>query len=182
MLYLPADTRGSSLDAEDILVQPDAWGVPVKAEDLVKGGVDLPGEKEGRLLVECGAALANSSYAWMEHCQWQWCSGPSHGETGLAMYIRGAGQRWVDPGQAPALCYRVRLQGGDYVIWIRAMMWGDDTCHFTIGLDEARALPPGDTLPDLLGSVSGDTPMSRSGSGSRSGRLHWGQESIPCGS
>lgn len=136
VLYLPADTRGSSLDAEDILVQPDAWGVPVKAEDLVKGGVDLPGEKEGRLLVECGAALANSSYAWMEHCQWQWCSGPSHGETGLAMYIRGAGQRWVDPGQAPALCYRVRLQGGDYVIWIRAMMWGDDTCHFTIGLDD----------------------------------------------
>lgn len=22
------------------------------------------------------------------------------------------------------------------MIWIRAMMWGDDTCHFTIGLDD----------------------------------------------
>lgn len=98
--------------------------------------MDLPGEKEGRLLVECGSALAGSPFAWMENRQWQWCNSPSHGETGLAMYIRGAGQRWVDPGQAPALCYRVRLQGGDYVIWIRALMWGDDTCHFTIGLDD----------------------------------------------
>ncbi|MCI9438006.1 MAG: hypothetical protein HFH85_12695 [Lachnospiraceae bacterium] len=135
VLYLPENPRGGTLDAEDIMVQPSAWGKPVKAEELVESGRSLPGEKDGRLLIECGAALADTAFARMENYRWQWCASPSHGETGLALYIREYGKHWTDAADAPALRYLFRVQGGNYNIWIRAMMWGDDTCHFTIGLD-----------------------------------------------
>ena len=135
VLYLPEPPRGGTLDGEDIMVQPPAWGEPVRAEELAESGRCLFEEREGSLLIECGSALLNTPFARMENDRWQWCTSPSHGETGLALYIRDPKKRWTDPAQAPALRYRFRIQGGDCRIWIRAMMWGDDTSHFTIGLD-----------------------------------------------
>lgn len=137
VLYLPKNPLGGALDAEDIVIQPSVWGKPVRAEELVESGRYLFEERAGKLLIECGTALADTPFAGMENYRWQWCVSPSHGETGLAMYIRHPGKRWSDAADAPALRYRFRVQGGNYDIWIRAMMLGDDTSHFTIGLDEA---------------------------------------------
>ncbi len=136
--YLPRNPQGDSLAMEDIVVQPACWGRPVKGEELVELGRDISEEKDGGgMLIECASALAESLYARTGSGLWKWCTSPSHGETGLAMYIRQAKRTWTEE-EAPSLHYRIRVQGGEYRIWVRAMMWGDDTSHFTVCLDGER--------------------------------------------
>ncbi len=133
--YLPDRSHGDGLAMEDIIIQPSSWGKAVSAEELVGQGMDIFREQDGRLFIECAAALAESPYAYTKNRKWQWCNSPSHGETGLAVYIRQKDGKWESGQDAPGLRYRVKLQGGSYAVWVRAMMWGDDTSHFTILLD-----------------------------------------------
>lgn len=135
--YLPVKPLGDSLAMEDIVIQPVCWGSPVKGEALVEMGGGIFKEAEGKLLIECASALAQSPYARTEGGPWKWCGAPSHGETGLALYIRQAKRTWTEE-EAPALRYRIRVKGGAYHIWVRVMMWGDDTSHFALELDGER--------------------------------------------
>lgn len=135
--YLPEKSVGDSLAMEDIVIQPSCWGSPVEGDALVESGRSIFEECQGRILIECASALAQSPYARTENGLWKWCGSPSHGETGIAMYVRQARRTWPEE-TAPALRYRIRTQEGCYCIWIRVMMWGDDTSHFTLELDGQR--------------------------------------------
>lgn len=135
VIYLPPAAGGDCLAAEDILIQPEAFGEPIDARRIVESGRTIAAEEGGAVKLEAAAVLAQSPFAHTENADWQYCNSPSHGETGLAMYIREAGLRWNADAGAPALCYRLRVTGGRYRIWIRMLMWGSDTSHFTIGID-----------------------------------------------
>ena len=137
--FLPGTPEGDSLTMEDIVFQPLRHGTQIPAWEIVERGRFPFKEREGIIRIETAAALLQSRNAYTLNGVWHWCNSPSHGESGLAMYIRKEGGRW-EPERAPSLCYRIEAEGGDYQIWIRALMWGEDTSHFTIGID-GRVIP-----------------------------------------
>lgn len=140
VFYLPIEAVGDTLTMEDVAVIPCEWGKPVTPSSLVEAGNAVQQEMDGIVSFDAAAALAESEYAYTTNGLWQYCNSPSYGETGLAMYIRKEGLSRKDVDEAPTLNYRVNVKGGDYRIWIRAHMWGTDTSHFTISLDE-KAVP-----------------------------------------
>lgn len=133
--YLPKTPAGDSLTMEDIVLQPLCRGMQVPAKEIVESGKLPVKEKNGGIRIETASALLQNQNAYTRNGNWHWCNSPSHGESGLAMYIRQEAGRWEPDESAPSLCYRIETEGGDYQIWIRAYMWGEDTSHFTIGID-----------------------------------------------
>ncbi len=131
----PVILGGDTLSMEDLTVQPEEFGEALTPAEIVGMGRRMAEEGEEGLLIEAARALAESHWAWTERGPWQYCNSPSHGETGLAMYLRRQKPPAESPEDAPALHYRMRLSGGRYRVWIRCMMWGTDTSRFTIGLD-----------------------------------------------
>lgn len=138
VIYLPLQPAGDSLTMEDRIIQPSCYGTAVRPEQIVEKSRTVFREKDGTLQIEAAAVLAQSLYAYTINGTWHWCNSPAHGETGMAMYMRKAHQHWKDDGNAPALCYQIQLTGGFYRIWIRILMWGDDTSHFSIGIDREQ--------------------------------------------
>lgn len=138
VIYLPLQPAGDSLTMEDRIIQPSCYGTAVRPEQIVEKSRTVFREKDGTLQIEAAAVLAQSLYAYTINGTWHWCNSPAHGETGMAMYMRKAHQHWKDDGNAPALCYQIQLTGGFYRIWIRMLMWGDDTSHFSIGIDREQ--------------------------------------------
>lgn len=133
--YLPLAPEGDSLTMEDIVIQPTVWERTILAEKIVESGRSLFTEAAGAVRIEAAAALAQSTFACTEKGNWKWCNSPSHGESGLAMYLREENKSREADENAPALRYRIRVTGGDYRIWVRVLMWGEDTSHFTLAID-----------------------------------------------
>ena len=137
-----------SLDTNEIVIQPVEYGDPVLPKDIVRQGEHPFQEKEGAIRIEAGAALAGSKFANLENGQmgeaWDYCLSPSHGETGLAMYIRTFSQHrlQVKLGSSlisrtgPCLHYIFEAKGGVYEFWARVLLWDVAGSHFTIGLDD----------------------------------------------
>lgn len=140
VLYLPKAPEGDSLVMEDIILQPSHFGAPVPTREIVERGKRLSAEEKGIIRLEAAAVLAQSKNAYTTGGNWHWCSSPSHGECGLAMYLREENRRWNPDKDAPALCYRIKVSGGEYQIWLRMLMWGEDASHFTIGIDRELVL------------------------------------------
>ena len=122
------------------------YGTPIPASEILAQGLHPMQEKDGRLLIEAASALCNSRAAYTETDLWDYCNAPSHGETGLAMYIRDeAGlenfhkTKWGGTSaikKAPSLHYVFEARGGTYRIWARVLMWDAAKSHFTIGIDD----------------------------------------------
>ena len=76
--------------------------------------------------------LAGTENAYKTGEGWRHCSSESYGRSGLAMYIRN----WAEKEQEkPALNYRVKCLGGDYVLWILAKFGRKEEFEFDLGLD-----------------------------------------------
>ncbi len=138
VIYLPLQPAGDSLTMEDRIIAPTCYGSPLEPGQILKSGREIFTEAQGALRIDTASALAQSPYSYTINGEWHWCNSPAHGETGIALYMRKAQQHWKDDGNAPALCYRMQLTGGFYRIWIRMLMWGDDTSHFSIGIDREQ--------------------------------------------
>ncbi len=82
-------------------------------------------EVDGAVLIEAAAALAQSGFAWTSKAGdvmetkavWRHCGSESHGQSGLAMYIRARNLSWL-PEDAPSLNYRFWCGGGVYTLWM----------------------------------------------------------------
>lgn len=135
VLYMPRNYVGDTLTLEDIIIQPESYGEKITAREIVKRGREVVEEQAGVLHIEAASALAQSDYAYTQNYEWSYCNSPAHAETGLAMYIRDENLSFVADENAPSLNYRINTTGGKYTIWVRAFMWGNNTSHFTIGVD-----------------------------------------------
>lgn len=135
MLYLPFAPKGDTLTAEDIQVLQQRPGRRVTPEQILGEADQIFAEKDGAIRIDAAAALKETSYACTKG-SWQYCNSPSYDETGLAMYLRQMRPALAEAKDSPSLHYRISAAGGTYRIWVLLQMWGTDTCHFTIGLDE----------------------------------------------
>lgn len=134
VLYLPVERKGDTLGLEDVSVHPRWYGSRVTPEYFLESGKSIFGEEEGAVTIDMAAALACTEYASLSGSGWLYCNSPSHGESGLAMYIREEGQRF-EVENAPKLSYKIGVHGGTYRLWIRAFFWDRDASHFAIGVD-----------------------------------------------
>lgn len=97
VLYLPQGASRDSLSMEDIYLTPESAGYPVtpaqileKAKEPFAKRPGMPDAEAERVLIDAGAALAQTPYAYTTGGGWNYCCGISHGGTSLAMYLRGA--------------------------------------------------------------------------------------------
>lgn len=135
-LYLPSVPVGDSLTAEDIQIRQTMWGrTAAPQEILAKAAAPAVMLADGSIRIEAAEALAETKYAFTENGPWQYCASPSHGETGLAMYIRQMRPVIGDPKAAPSLHYRLQTSEGTWTIWLLMQMWGIDTSQFALGID-----------------------------------------------
>ncbi len=121
------------------------YGTPIPASEIINQGQHPAQEKDGRLLIEAASAMCGTKAAFSDG-MWEYCNSPSHGETGLAMYIREEaalesyrGVSWGGPSaikKAPSLHYQFEARGGTYRIWARILTWDEEKSHFTIGMDD----------------------------------------------
>ena len=139
-LYLPAKSEGDMLMSADLYVNQERLGEPVEPSVILAAAQKPFAETDGTIRVDAAAALAQTVNAYAEGDCWKYCNSPSHGETGLAMYVRDGSLSWKNPEEAPTLNYRIRTGKGTYRIWILAQMWGMTTSHFTVGID-GRVVP-----------------------------------------
>jgi len=124
----------------------DHYGTPIPASEIVEKGQYVAAEKDGRIFIEAASALSESKNAFTEGEGWDYCNAPSHGESGLAMYIRKEealdsyrNTSWGGSSavkKAPSLHYVFDARGGTYRIWAKILIWGKSESHFTIGLDD----------------------------------------------
>ncbi|MCR5656064.1 MAG: glycosyl hydrolase 115 family protein [Butyrivibrio sp.] len=122
------------------------YGMPIPATELLEQGQHVVSEKDGRILIEAVTALSETKNAFTECGKWDYCNAPSHGESGLAMYIRDPKEldaykntSWGGISavkKAPSLHYVFEARGGTYRIWAKILTWGLDESHFTIGVDD----------------------------------------------
>ena len=126
---------GDTLTLDDTIIQPENIGEKIVASEIVKSGSAAAKVQAGVLRIEAASVLAQSDYAYTRNYEWSYCNSPSHAETGLAMYIRDENLSFEENENAPSLNYKINTTGGKYTICVRAFMWGNNTSHFTIGLD-----------------------------------------------
>lgn len=138
--------KGNCLEIGEHMEFLSNYGSPLQAKDIVSTGEHTAIEKDGRILIEAASALIQSKAAFTEGAGWDYCNAPSHGETGLAMYIRDekALERYKETTwggssaikKAPSLHYSIETRGGTYRIWAKILMWDAEKAHFTIGVDD----------------------------------------------
>ena len=137
--YLKETAGRNTVLMEDELEIAKNYGKAIKIAEILAFSNKIVNEKtigESKIVhIEAASALGETSFAWTSGTKWQYCNSPSHGETGLAMYIRKENMQWLADKNAPALHYRFNVSGGDYKLWIRLHMWGNETSNLTIGVD-----------------------------------------------
>lgn len=144
VLYLPVCGHGDSLTMDDLMRLPED-NRPVTPQQLLAQAQTPAEERQGVIDIEAVAALADGPAARKSGpavpegenpvTGWQYCDSPSHGGTGLAMYLPEEGLSWSDPAEAPALHFTIRAKGGHYTLWLYTWQWGTDSARFTIGID-----------------------------------------------
>lgn len=141
-IYLVRRPVGDTVTMEDTVIAQEKLGIPVKPADIWKAAEHTFSHKgddtNDNIRIDAATALAQSPYAYTRPAKgmWQYCNSPSHGGTGLAMYIREEREPLDEHAeQIPTLNYQMQVQGGTYQIWLHMHMWGTDTCCFTIGID-----------------------------------------------
>ena len=76
---------------------------------------------------------------------WRHCSSESFGRSGLAMYVRRSAACCAGAGAYPSLNYRIRCQGGEYVLWLLLKFGMKEEFVFDVGID-GRVLPKEELL------------------------------------
>ena len=104
-------------------------------QELIRTGSVPARETDDRILIETCAALGETENASYGNGEWTYCVSPAHQGRGLAMYIRGAFRTFPEDSSAPYLSFKIRAEGGQYVIWLSVMTWMGNTDLFTISVD-----------------------------------------------
>lgn len=142
VIYHPVHFIGDTLSLEDTSIYPETYGGTVTSDYYLKQGEKCFEESNGCISIELASALANTSYAKMtdDGC-WSYCQSPSHGESGLALYIPE--RTWLNDGathysldEAPKLSYKIRTNDGEYYLWLRSFSWGNDELDLAIYIDD----------------------------------------------
>lgn len=104
----------------------------------VEGGL-WKGDGSVNAYVEGGLWQGDGSVnAYAEGGLWRHCASESYGRSGLAMYIRKRGTGWhcvPESGVIPSLNYRMRCQGGEYVLWLLLKYGMKEELDFGVGID-----------------------------------------------
>ncbi|HJC24501.1 MAG TPA: glycosyl hydrolase 115 family protein [Candidatus Eisenbergiella merdavium] len=140
-LYEPLQVSSDNLAAGDIVKLPERTARPIKPEHYLEEAETIFAEQDQMIRIDTASALAGSEYARVSDDRWQYCAGETFGRSGLAMYIRGAGRTWEDEKEAPGLHYRVRAEGGDYVIWLLCRFGLKEESRVLAGVD-GKVLTP----------------------------------------
>ncbi len=139
VLCLPSAAGKDSLADDDIIIRPEASFQTITPQQILAKAASPVTETNGVITIDAASALAQTAFASaqdsIDGIPWNYCDSPSYGETGLAMYIEQEGLSW-NVTDAPSLRFTVQAEGGHYRIWIRTWQWGDDTSHYTIGIDQ----------------------------------------------
>ena len=146
--YLRDVAADDAIEDSEFVVQPMSYDDPVRPEDILRTGRKPPQEEHDGVLIEAASALCESKFAYTEAGRggetWSYCLAPSHGETGLAMYLRASrGHRLnvqlrgtLISRTGPCLHYSFDCKGGTYRVWARVLIWDKEGSHFTIGIDD----------------------------------------------
>lgn len=139
ILSLPSAAAKDTLADDDIMIRPDKNQKTITPSQILAKAASPAAETDGVIAIDAASALAQTAFASAhdsaDGTAWNYCDSPSYGETGLAMYIEEEGLSW-NASDAPSLHFTVQAEGGHYRIWVRTWQWGDDTSHYTIGIDK----------------------------------------------
>lgn len=142
VVYMNDRPSGNPNKSNDYYALPKVPAAPVGIPEILSMAKEPRAEHNGAVLIEAAAALMQTENAYMTDSTdedtlafWSWANAPSHGESGLSMYLRYPGLVMDDAATAPALHYMVRTTGGAYTIWARVLFWGRKSARFTLGID-----------------------------------------------
>lgn len=142
VVYMNDTPSGNPNKSNDYYGLPKVPAAPVGIPEILSMAKEPRAEHNGAVLIEAAAALMQTENAYMTDSTdedtlafWSWANAPSHGESGLSMYLRYPGLVMEDAAPAPALHYMVQTTGGAYTIWARVLFWGRKSARFTLGID-----------------------------------------------
>lgn len=158
--YAPLENPRDTLVVADLIRQDEAYAGTVTAEYYLRTGEGVFTEKEDMIRIDAACALAGSENAFADESSWTgsaekgvpansgpWrhCSSESFGRSGLAMYVRRSAACCAGTGAYPSLNYRIRCQGGEYVLWLLLKFGMKEEFVFDVGID-GRVLPKEELL------------------------------------
>lgn len=136
--YAPLENPRDTLVAAGQSRQDEAYAETVEAGHYLRAGKNIFEEREGMIRIDAACVLADSANAYVEGGLWRHCASESYGRSGLAMYIRKQGTGWQcvpESGKIPSLNYRMRCQGGEYVLWLLLKYGMKEELDFGVGID-----------------------------------------------
>lgn len=118
------------------ITQAESYGQKVEPRWYLDRGKRLFEETEGGIQIDAAAVLAQGEGAWTggQDVLWRHCGSESFGRSGLAMYIREPERSFSAP-DAPRLNYRIRCQGGKYILWMLSKFNVKEEGFFAVGID-----------------------------------------------
>lgn len=144
VLYLPYIAGKDTLADDDIIIRQEDTPQTITPQQILAKAASPAIEENGIIAIDAASALAQTTFAFEQDSAdgivWNYCDSPSYGETGLAMYIEQEGLSW-NASDAPNLHFTIQAEGGHYCIWVRTWQWGNDSSHYTVGID-------GDIIPE----------------------------------
>ena len=143
--YARPDKEKDTLAAADLVKQDEQYAKTVEPEFYLRQGSSIFLEKDGAVMIDAAAALAQSSFAYADYTEssgagaenggWRYCSSESYGRSGLAMYIRGTELSWKETRTAPSLNYRFKCSQGCYTLWVFAKFNQREESFLSAGMD-----------------------------------------------
>ena len=135
--YACLEKEKDTVVAADLIKQDNAYGERVEPKWILQQGERRFSEREGYICIDCGAALAQSEYAYTTGALWEHCASESYGRSGIAMYIRrrDMAEGMDECREIHSLNYRFVCRSGEYTIWLLAKFGRKEESCFGAGID-----------------------------------------------